>query len=71
MISEEKILGKIDETKQAISAAEGELQRLVGEIQRLPRAEKTTITTAVREAFARLDEARVKLVELEVLANSE
>ena len=71
MTSEHQVVAKIHETKTAISAAEGELQRLVGEIERLPRAEKTTITEAVRDAFARLDEAKAKLAELEILTKSE
>ena len=67
MEQDQEVLAKVLEAQAAVAAAEGSLQQLVGEIQRLPRAEKTTVTEIVRDAFSRLKAARDDLAELEKL----
>jgi uncharacterized protein (UPF0335 family) len=67
MEQDQEVLAKVLEAQAAVASAEGSLQQLVGEIQRLPRAEKTTVTEIVRDAFSRLKAARDDLAELEKL----
>jgi uncharacterized protein (UPF0335 family) len=67
MEQDQEVIAKVLEAQAAVAAAEGSLQQLVGEIQRLPRAEKTTVTEIVRDAFSRLKAARDDLAELEKL----
>ncbi len=67
MKQDQEVLAKVLEAQAAVASAEGSLQQIVGEIQRLPRAEKTTVTEIVRDAFSRLKAARDDLAELEKL----
>jgi hypothetical protein len=67
MEQDQEVIAKVLEAQAAVAAAEGSLQQLVGEIQRLPRAAKTTVTEIVRDAFSRLKAARDDLAELEKL----
>jgi hypothetical protein len=67
MEQDQDVLAKVLEAQAAVASAEGSLQQLVGEIQRLPRAEKITVTEIVRDAFSRLQAARDDLAELQKL----
>lgn len=51
--------------KKAINNAEIELQKIVGNIEIVPRAQKIEVSGVVRAAFSRLEAARVRLVEVE------
>ena len=65
MRERQSILEKISVAKRDISEAEMELERVIGEIQMSPRAEKTTISKVVEDALAKVRAARTNLSELE------
>ena len=65
---DEQLLQEIKSAKDAVADAEGDLARLLGEIQTGVRAEKTTISEALQKAFDKLRAARGHLVRLEDLA---
>ena len=65
---DEQLLQEIKSAKDAVADAEGDLARLLGEIQTGVRAEKTTISEALQKAFDKLRAARGQLVRLEKLA---
>jgi hypothetical protein len=69
-MKEQLCLDEIQCAKDAIADAEGDLTRLMGEIQTASRAEKTTISMALRNAFQKLRAAREHLVRLEKLARA-
>lgn len=64
-------LTRVTTAKNEMMAAEGELEKALGEIRVAPRAEKTTISAIVEAAFDNLKSARAKLVELEQLLRKE
>lgn len=65
MAADSKVLAdKIAHSKADVAKAESELSRLLQELTGTPRAEKTTITDAVRAALATLRSARVELEDL-------
>ena len=65
---DKQLLQEIKSAKDAVADAEGDLARLLGEIQTGVRAEKTTISEALQKAFDKLRAARGHLVRLEDLA---
>ena len=65
---DEQLLQEIKSAKDAVARAEGDLARLLREIQTAVRAEKTTISEALQKAFDKLRAARGQLVRLEKLA---
>jgi hypothetical protein len=70
-MKEQLILGEIRAAKSAVTDAEGDLGRLLREIQAASRAEKTTISEALRNAFHKLRAAREHLGTLEKLARGQ
>ena len=71
MVSTKKLLEKIIAAKEEILEAERELERLLLDIQVVPRSEKMVITKVVEEAFARIKTARTFLFELEGLVEAD
>ncbi len=67
MEQEQDVVAKVFEAQAAVAAAESSLQQVVGQLERLPRAEKTTVTEIVRDAFSRLEAARKDLAVLQKL----
>jgi hypothetical protein len=65
---DEQLLQEIKSAKDAVARAEGDLARLLREIQTAVRAEKTTISEALQKAFDKLRTVRERLVRLEKLA---
>ena len=63
-----QLLQEIRSAKDAVADAEGDLTRLLREVQAAVRAEKTTISEALQKAFDKLRAARGQLVRLEKLA---
>lgn len=55
---------KIDAANEQIIAAQGALDLALEALAVLPRAQKTTISTVVQEAFAKLRVARTDLTAL-------
>ena len=55
----------ISVAERELSEAEAELDGAIGEIRVALRADKTTVTAAVEEAFAKLRRARNTVTELE------
>ncbi len=64
-MKEPRILVDIQCAKDAVASAEGDLGRLLGVLHAASRAEKTTISQALRDAFRKLRVARELLVTLE------
>jgi hypothetical protein len=66
-ISNEMLRAKIGAARSQVGAAEVELGRLIEQLARTPRADKTTVTPALEAAFASLRKATAELIELEGL----
>lgn len=64
-MDEDNLREKIHAAKEDVAEAAAALDRLVKEIAVATRAEKTTITTGVEEALAKLRAALAVLVDLE------
>jgi hypothetical protein len=62
-----QLLKKIDVAKDDVDAAEGELEKVLSEISVAPRAEKTTVSKVVEEAFGKLRSAKSDLDKLQEL----
>ena len=65
---DEQLLQEIKSAKDAVADAEGDLTRLLREVQAAGRAEKTTISEGLQKAFDKLRAARGQLVRLEKVA---
>lgn len=65
MINDKILLEKIRAAKNGVADAESELAKLLKEIEVAPRAEKTTIGEALRNAFRKLRDAREHIGKLE------
>jgi len=65
---DEQLIQEIKSAKDAVADAEGDLARLLRELQAAVRADKTTISEALQKAFDKLRAARGQLVRLEKLA---
>ena len=59
------VLAALRAAREAISAAEGNLDTRMADLTRAPRSEKTTISDALAQAFTQLRAARLALVALE------
>lgn len=71
-MKKELLLTKIDAAKRDMSAAEADLEAVLSAIKVEPRAQKTTTSAAVEDAFKKLRAARAALGELEeIVANEE
>jgi hypothetical protein len=64
-MNRDMLAAKIVEARTEITAAEAKLELVLGDLRSQPRAEKTSIQPPLEEAFARLRNARERLVELE------
>jgi len=67
----ELILTKVHLAVTEVADAAKELDRLMSKIEASPRAQKTTITSAVQDAFSRLKIARVALKDVELILKNE
>jgi hypothetical protein len=65
------ILEEIRVAKNVVADAEGDLAKLLKEIDAAPRAEKTTISEALHNAFRKLRDACEHLGKLETLIRGE
>jgi hypothetical protein len=66
-MNDKTILEEIRVAKDAVADAESELAGTLKEIEVAPRAEKTTISGALHDAFQKLRDAREHLGKLETL----
>ena len=64
---QKQLLKKIDTAKNDVSAAENELEQVLSQIDVAPRAQKTTVSRVVENAFSKLREAKADLEKLETL----
>jgi hypothetical protein len=67
----EALFAEIRCAKTELSGAKDDLSRLLGETRGALRAEKTTITEALRNALQNLSAARRRLVRLQNLADAQ
>jgi hypothetical protein len=65
------VLEEVRVAKAGVIDAESDLATLMRESEIAPRAEKTTISEALRSAFLKLRDAREHLGRLETLISSE
>ena len=65
-----ELLAMISLAQRELSEAEGELDKALGEIRVVLRAEKTAIARVVQDAFAKLRGAKSRLTELEARVSS-
>jgi ElaB/YqjD/DUF883 family membrane-anchored ribosome-binding protein len=70
MKNKELMLAKIDRAKEDVTQAASELERLMRELSDTPRAEKTTVSRVMEDAFSKLRAARSDLADLENLIKS-
>jgi hypothetical protein len=64
------LLAKIDSAKHDIEAAETDLEKALRDMQVMPRAEKTTISKALEDAFAKVRATRALLTDLQELVSA-
>lgn len=69
-IKKAPILAKIKDAKQVITQAEKDVESVLLEVRVAARAEKTTITKALQEAFVKLRAAKASLIDLEKLVKA-
>jgi hypothetical protein len=67
----ETILTKVQVASTEVSESVNELDKLLSDLKSAPRAEKTTISKIVEEAFLRLKHARSALSDVETLLKKE
>ncbi len=65
------ILSKVGIAATEVSESADDLAKLLSDLKSAPRAEKTTISKIVEEAFLRLKHARVALSDVETLLKKE
>lgn len=65
------ILTKVQIAATEVSESVNELDKLLADLKTAPRAQKTTISKIVEEAFVRLKNARVALIDVEKLVKKE
>jgi hypothetical protein len=63
------LLESVRRAEQEILDAERELERVIGGVDALPRAQKVTLTDSVRDAFEKLRAAKVRLAEIVAALN--
>ena len=66
-----RLRSRLSEAKEQLTEAETELGKTLRAIRSGPRAQKTTISKVVEDAFIKLKAAKAKLFELEKLLASE
>ena len=66
-MNDKVILEEVGVATNAVADAESDLAKLLKEIEVAPRAEKTTISEALHNAFRKLRGAREHLGKLEML----
>lgn len=67
----ETVLAKVHSASTEVNDAVIALDKLLSELLTTPRAQKTTISKVVQEAFSRLKTARVALVDVEKILKKE
>lgn len=67
----ETILTKVQIAATEVSESVEDLAKLLSALEAAPRAEKTTISKIVQDAFLRLKNARSALTDVEVLLKKE
>jgi hypothetical protein len=67
----ETILTKVQIAATEVSESVDDLDKLLAALKAAPRAEKTTISKIVEEAFLRLKHARSALADVETLVKKE
>ncbi len=65
------ILTKVQIAATEVSESVNDLDKLLADLKAAPRAEKTTISKIVEDAFLRLKHARVALLDVEKLVKKE
>lgn len=65
------ILSKVQVAAKEVSESATDLDKLLSDLKSAPRAEKTTVSKIVEEAFSRLKNARAALSDIEKLVKKE
>ena len=69
-MDKQELLATIAVAERELSEAEGELEKAISEISVAIRAEKTTVTSRIEDAFTKLRGAKKTLSELQGLLAS-
>ncbi|WP_159396800.1 hypothetical protein [Sorangium cellulosum] len=64
-------MDKVVAAKRDITEAENDLEKVLRDIQVAPRADKTTISKVVEDAFTKLRAVKANLIELEALVTTD
>jgi hypothetical protein len=67
----ELVLAKVQTAATEVSDAASDLDKLLSALRSAPRAQKTTISKVVEEAFSRLKAARGALTDIEKILKKE
>jgi hypothetical protein len=65
------LLQKIESARHDIEAAETDLESALRDMRVMPRAEKTTISKVLEDAFAKVKATRTLLTDLEELVSGD
>ena len=65
------LLERVEAAKREIADAESHLAKVVQELAGAPRANKTTSSEVLKDAFAKLNAVRIALVDLEALVEND
>ncbi|GMV13712.1 MAG: hypothetical protein HS104_34750 [Polyangiaceae bacterium] len=71
MRNKELLLNSIERAQRDVASAEADLERLLGELLQAPRADKTTVSRVIEEAFGKLRSAKSDLADLETIVSSD
>lgn len=70
MSDRKRLLSKIEAAKLHVGAAETELEQMMREIEPVARSKKITVTEVMQSAFAKLQEAKSSVLQLEELLST-
>ena len=70
-VNKKLLLEKIESAKRDIEAAETDLEKALRDMRVMPRAEKTTISKVLEDAFAKVRATRTLLTDLEELVTAD
>lgn len=70
MTDKQLLIDKIERARNEVVSAESDLERLLGALEAVPRAQKTAVSQVVEEAFKKLRAAKTDLVDLQTLVTS-
>lgn len=65
MRNRDLLLSKLDRAQRDVEAAENDLARVLADLTQAPRAEKTTVSQVIEDAFGKLRAAKSALSDVQ------